>query len=195
LGGPVVPGTTCDMLGKDRRNRELYLWIAGACVVVFVVVLVVALLLDATGAIGGKRLASHQVKQPATVPVPLRAAPVVPVGVAPALSMHAAPTVTHSTTASTTVRRTNAPGLLPQARQVPEAPLPPATPPPVTTPTTLPAAAVPTAPLPTVSASTQLSVPTGSAAARVSVAAGPALALPDVLGVVRAPVAVQVRLG
>jgi hypothetical protein len=166
----------------------------------FVVIVGVALLLDATGAIGGKRLASHPVKERHAVVVPVRAAPPVRVHSRPVMRVHALPIATHSTTTSTAGAHTVPPASLPQAPGAAEAPLPPTTLSPVTTSATLPtaplpSALLPTAPLPTVSASTHLSVPTGSATAGVQVAAGPTPALPDVLGVVTAKVDLHLRLG
>ena len=64
------------MPAKHRPNGEVFVWIAGAFLVAFVVVVVVALLLDATGAIGGKRSVSPSIDQRHAVVVPVHPAPV-----------------------------------------------------------------------------------------------------------------------
>jgi hypothetical protein len=183
-------GTTHDMLRKRSRKRDVYLWIAGVCVVVFIVVMVVALLLDATGAIGGKRLASHPAKERQAVPVP------VPTRAAPAVRVSTPPIALHSTTASTSAVHASPAVSLPQGRQAPGAthapgaPLPPPTGPRVTTPGTSPSA-----PLLRVPAPVHSSAPTESPAAPVQVLAGTTPALPGVLGVLTAPVDLHLRIG
>jgi hypothetical protein len=185
-------GTTHDMLRKGSRKRDVYLWIAGVCVVVFIVVMVVALLLDATGAIGGKTLASHPAKgrQAVLVPDP------VPTRAAPAVRVSTPPIVLHSTSTSTSVVHASPPVSLPQGRQAPgathapEAPLPTPTGPPVTTPETSPSGSLLRVPAPV-----HTSAPAESPAAPVQVLAGTTPALPGALVVLTARVDLHLRIG